>query len=208
MNLLKYIYRKLFNSSVAPAPPVDVVKAWEAAGKPVPPPHLVKQKIITAFQNASQYEIFVETGTYLGEMVHAQCNHFKKIYSIELGHDLYNDAIKKFEQQKHITILQGDSGTVLVTLAPVINEPAIFWLDGHYSAGITARGDKVCPIYEELAAIFNSAPLAHILLIDDARLFVGEDDYPTIAEVTAFIKQHKPLATIDVADDMIKVFLK
>ncbi|QEC77931.1 hypothetical protein [Mucilaginibacter ginsenosidivorax] len=206
MNLLKKIYRKIFNNNGPQAN--TVIKDWEAAGKPVPPPHIVKQGIIKALKDASQYELFVETGTYLGEMVVAQSNNFKKIYSIELGEDLYRDAVKKFEQQKHITILQGDSGNVLVKLAPTINEPAIFWLDGHYSAGITAKGDKDCPIYEELTAIFSSKPLDHILLIDDARLFVGQDDYPTIPELTAFIKQHRSSSIIEVADDIISVFLK
>lgn len=206
MNLIKKLYKKLFRKNDVKTH--SAIKDWEAAGKPVPPPHLVKQEVISSLKNIYQYELFIETGTYLGEMVDAQKNNFKKIYSIELGEDLFRDAVKKFQHQKNITILHGDSGDVLVKLSSLINEPAIFWLDGHYSAGITAKGSKDCPIYEELTAIFGSKPIDHILLIDDARLFIGEDDYPTIAELTDFVKQYRPLSKINVEDDIIKVFLK
>ena len=56
-------------------------------------------------------------------------------------------------------IVQGDSGKVLSEILLEINEPAIFWLDGHYTAGITARGVKECPIFEELDCIFNTKEL-------------------------------------------------
>jgi hypothetical protein len=46
---------------------------------------------------------------------------------------------------------------VLPLIIKDLNEPAIFWLDGHYSSGITAKGDKICPIFEELDSIFNNS---------------------------------------------------
>ena len=52
--------------------------------------------------------------------------------------------------------------------------------------GDTAKGSKFCPIYEELNAIFTSID-KHCLLIDDARLFNGADDYPTLDELKGFI---------------------
>ena len=85
-----------------------------------------------------------------------------------------------------------------------INEPAIFWLDGHYSAGITARGDKDCPIFEELDAIFDKNNFEHILLIDDARLFIGEGDYPTIEELTNYIRIKKKKYRVNVKHDIIR----
>jgi hypothetical protein len=44
----------------------------------------------------------------------------------------------------------------------------MFWLDRHYSGGFTAKGEKDCPIIEELDAISNGSHLKHSILIDDA----------------------------------------
>jgi hypothetical protein len=85
-----------------------------------------------------------------------------------------------------------------------INEPAIFWLDGHYSAGITAKGDKECPIFEELNAILNKNEFNHILLIDDARCFIGEGDYPTIEELTNYVKTKDKSYQVVVEHDIIR----
>lgn len=180
------------------------LREWENAGKPVPPPHIVKQQVIIEFQKKYQCETLVETGTYLGEMIDAQLNNFNRIYSIELGEDLWKAAVKKFEKYPYIDILQGDSGTVLKSIVPKLNTPAIFWLDGHYSEGVTAKGEKECPIYEELQAIFTSK-INHVLLIDDARCFNGIGDYPSIKDLSAFVLSNRPDSKIEVKDDVIRV---
>jgi len=198
--LLAKTFRKTSNKRI--------IKKWEKANKPLPPPPEVKQHIIAAIQKQFQYRLFIETGTYTGAMVSAQLKNFKQIYSIELSETLFADAVKKFENDKNVSILHGDSGEILIDLIKQINEPAIFWLDGHYSAGITAKGKKECPIYEELNAIFNGKPFDHVLLIDDARLFIGANDYPTQEEIFATIKAHRPNSEMYCKDDIIHVFLK
>ena len=87
---------------------------------------------------------------------------------------------------------------------PTITENAIFWLDGHYSAGFTAKGDKETPIYEELEAIIQDSTHDHILLIDDARLFTGERDYQTIEELSDFVRGKNKDYIIEVKDDVIR----
>ena len=179
-------------------------KKWEQNGCPVPPPHLVKQMTIAEYQQKYNISILVETGTFLGDMVEAQKRRFNQIFSIELGVDLYRNTLKRFRRNEHIKILLGDSGKVLPDILSEINEPAIFWLDGHYSAGITAKGDKDCPIYEELNAIFNSKKFNHILLIDDARCFNGEGDYPTIEDLSSFINSRDKNYTVEIKNDIIR----
>jgi len=181
----------------------QVLMEWESNGCPVPPPHLVKQLTIKEYQMKYSYDVFIETGTYNGAMVKAQKKNFREIYSIELGLDLFDKAQKKFKRDKNITILQGDSGKVLPDILSKINEPAIFWLDGHYSAGVTARGDKDCPILEELDAILSNKDFEHILLIDDARCFTGERDYPTLEELANYIKTKNDKYHIDIKHDII-----
>lgn len=183
------------------------LEKWEQQGRPVPPPHIVKQKVIKEFQKEFNINVLVETGTYKGDMVYAMKNNFKKIYSIELGIDLWKQACKRFKNQKNVTILQGDSGKVLVELVSHINERALFWLDGHYSSGITSRGEKECPVFEELGSILNTQ-FNHVLLIDDARCFNGSGDYPTVEKLRETILMKKPLSKLDVKDDVIRIILK
>jgi hypothetical protein len=177
---------------------------WYSNGCPIPPPHIVKQRTIQEYQNKYQYTTFIETGTYLGDMVEAQKKIFRKIYSIELGLTLFDKATKRFKNDKNITIIQGDSGEVLKNVLLELNEPAIFWLDGHYSGGITAKGDKNCPIYKELDAISESKGFNHILLIDDARCFNGNGDYPTVDQLTEYIKSKNEKYQVHVKDDIIR----
>lgn len=168
---------------------------------PLPNEH--KQLVVQQFGQKGGFQTFIETGTYLGLMVHAQLKNFSRIYSIELDKKLFEQAKEKFSSNHHVTILHGDSGDVLYKLMKDINEPAMFWLDGHYSGGITAKGEKECPILNELDAILNAKPFEHLLLIDDARLFTGDNDYPTIEELRNIIKQKLPASSIQVKYDMI-----
>src|SRR5258705_7967209 len=102
---------------------------WEKKGMPLLTPHMVKQMAIEEYLRKFHTEILIETGTYLGDMVEAQRNHFKKIYSIELSERLFNKAQKRFKDHLHIKILHGDSGAVLNELMTGIGTPALFWLD-------------------------------------------------------------------------------
>ena len=165
-----------------------------------------KQGIIEEYQKKYGCNILIETGTFLGDMVEAQQNNFKKIYSIELQNDLAEKARQRFLHTEHIKILQGDSGKLLRKILAEIDEPAIFWLDAHYSGGITAKGDKDCPIYEELDAIFEKNS-NHILLIDDARYFNGEGDYPDINSLTEYIRSKDARYKMLVKDDVIRFMI-
>ena len=182
----------------------SVVWHWKRKGCPVPPPHQVKQMVIEDYQKRYGCSVLVETGTYLGDMVEAQENNFKRIISIELDQHLYERAKRKFRKKSNITIYHGDSSKVLPQILTTITENAIFWLDGHYSDGFTAKGDKETPIYEELEVIFQDSIHDHILLIDDARLFTGGRDYPTIKELSDFIRGKNKDYIVEVKDDIIR----
>lgn len=185
-----------------------LINQWQKDGCPAPPPHAIKAQAIADYQQKYQYKTLIETGTFLGDMVEAQKQRFHNIISIELGYDLYMKAKRRFKNDLNVTIVQGDSGKILPNILVDINEPAIFWLDGHYSAGITAKGDKECPIFEELDSIFSHKKLDHILLIDDARCFVGEGDYPTIEELTDYIQEKNEFYHVEVKHDIIRCVVK
>src|SRR6185369_12783983 len=105
------------------------IEDWKNNGCPAPPPPIVKQIILGDYQQKSGYSTFTETGTYMGEMVEAQKARFKKIFSIELGAELFNQAKKRFVNDRHISIIKGDSGKMLSVIMRSVIDPAIFWLD-------------------------------------------------------------------------------
>lgn len=180
---------------------------WELRGRPAPPPHPIKQRAIREYASRYGLKILVETGTFYGDMVAAMKNTFDKIYSIELSDELFVRAQKRFESDRHIEILHGDSGVELGKLMATLDRPTLFWLDGHYSAGNTARGDKDTPVIEELTHIFDSPPLGHVVIIDDARCFGHEPGYPSLDTLREFVKENRPRALIEVENDSVRIVL-
>lgn len=150
-------------------------------------------------------DTFIETGTYTGDMVTDIAPHVKKVYSIELDEKLYEFARERFRDNSHIHLYQGDSGEILPKILSTsdIKEPCLFWLDAHYSGGITAKGDTDTPVLKELSAILES-PYDHVILIDDARCYVG-DDYPTIETIRDIVHKVRPDWSFEVKDDIIRI---
>lgn len=181
-----------------------LIKEWEKNGKKGVAPQLIKQTIITDYQRAFRLSTFIETGTYLGDMVFAQKYFFQNLISIELDEKLYEKAKARFKNDKHIKLYQGDSGVILQTVLKEINCPCLFWLDGHYSGGITSKGTLNTPILAELNTVLTQ-PYNHVVLIDDARLFTGENDYPTIEEIRQFVLKQKPTYSFEVKYDIIRI---
>ncbi len=183
----------------------QIVSRWKKNGSIVPPPHQVKQLAIEEYAAAFRCKTLVETGTYLGDMVFAQLANFDKIYSVELSKELWVNAKKRFNNESNVELLNGDSGTVLYDLLPRLNDPAIFWLDGHYSGGVTAKGAKECPVFEEIDAILGKGMNDNIILIDDARMFIGANDYPDLATLENYIHKKSANYKMEVKDDIIRI---
>ncbi|MEW6132430.1 MAG: hypothetical protein AB1591_04605 [Pseudomonadota bacterium] len=180
------------------------VLSWTLSGRPFPPPHLIKQKMIRDALRQYQPRIMVETGTLLGDMVEAMKHRFERIYSIEISPELARRAQQRFANDRHVTIIENDSAIALRDLVHKLEEPALFWLDGHYSGGDTGKGAKETPIMEELEAIFSS-PLPHVVLVDDARCFGSEKDYPTLAELETYVRGRRTDAHMFIKHDCIHI---
>ena len=180
--------------------------AWWLMGRPVPPPHIVKQRILKRYASKYELSIFVETGTCRGAMVFAMKKYFDRIYSIELSEEFYLAAKRWFKNDEFIELIHGDSGIELGRVINLIDQPALFWLDGHYSGGETARGTKDTPVIEELEHIYNSKLASqHVVLIDDARCFGKDKGYPSILEIKNLVRSKIPNAVITVNNDAIHI---
>jgi hypothetical protein len=187
---------------------IDEYEKWVSAGRPAPPPHIVKQQVIKFYAETRRPNILIETGTFRGEMVDACATIFSRIYSIELSKELFLDTSKRFSTYPHISLIQGDSVEILPEILRTINEPCLFWLDGHYSGGFTAKGNKETPILQEVTSILNHHIDRHIILIDDARSFTGQNDYPTIEELRDMILSRRPDWFFEIDDDVIRAARK
>jgi len=179
---------------------------WEKEGRPIPPPHLYKQRTVKEYAGVFSLPTFIETGTYEGDMVSATKRIFDKIYSIEIDEKLCNKARQRFSKLKSIRIIHGDSGKVLPKLIKEIDKPCLFWLDAHYSGGITSKGDLETPIVQELECILNHPIKRHVTLIDDARCFTGQNDYPTMEELKKFVHEKNPNLVFRIENDIIRIY--
>jgi hypothetical protein len=157
-----------------------------AVGRLERAPHLLKRRVIAQRARDFRPQVFVETGTLFGDMTHAQRNNFRRLFSIELDDYLFERASRRFRRFPHIRILHGDSGQKIAEVLRGLDEPCLFWLDAHYSGGITAHGDRMTPVFDEIRHILSHPVKSHVIVIDDARLFNGTDGYPTFRELQNF----------------------
>jgi len=160
------------------------MRSWKRGGYLDNAPQGIKESVFHKYgiTNAA----WVETGTYLGTTTKFLCRNFPHVYTIEPGLDLYQTACARFSGM-NVTLFNGVSENILPELLPTLSGNINFWLDGHYSAGVTFKGEKDCPVEDELSAIEKSLSNFDKLtiLIDDVRCFLPSNsaysaDYPSI----------------------------
>jgi hypothetical protein len=204
----RYLYRRTARRAVSvlrrKAEPRLTVRRWKQEGRPVPPPPAVKQQVLRSYAQQYGLRTFVETGTFFGDTTAALRPHVDQVLTIELSPELAGRARQRFARAPNVHILEGDSSLLLPEILAQLREPALFWLDGHYSAGITARGNEDTPVRTELRAILEHPIRKHVILIDDARDFKG-GEYPTIEEVAETVRSHSSGYNFDLRDDIIRL---
>ncbi len=130
-------------------------------------------------------ELFVETGTFLGSMVAHLAASGIPCKTIEIVPAIHHRARRILARYKNIDLILGDSEVEIPKILNGLDRPASFWLDGHYSGSNTGKGGLDTPISAELDAILNHSIKKHVIMIDDARDFVGKDGYPYLSQVLA-----------------------
>lgn len=204
MPLKSLIRNSIFYKPVARLRERAAERAWIDAGCSSPAPGSVKRRILEHHLCLFGIDTLIETGTYLGDTVEFFRQRCKRIASIELNPQFASAARARFRNAPHVTILEGDSGALLAKHMAGIAVPVLFWLDGHYSGGSTARGERDTPIDQELDAIFAHPVRNHVILIDDARHFTGTDGYPSLDALRARLKSQRPDYSFNVELDIIR----
>jgi hypothetical protein len=180
------------------------MRDWERTRLP-PAPHAIKRAAVRAYARGFSLSVLIETGTFFGDMIEAVRGDFREVYSIELSARLHRKARRRFAGAPNVHLVHGDSGVELARLLRGLDGPALFWLDGHFSGGVTARGESDTPILRELEAIFSHPVPEHVVLVDDARLFGTEPDYPSLDELRSIVARARPAWGLRVEDDIIRI---
>ena len=170
---------------------------------PTPASPLEKRTLIARIAKEHDLNVFVETGTFQGEMLDAQRPRFRQLISIELSRELFEAARSKYAGDPAVRLLQGDSGTKLKEAVEGLEERALFWLDAHFSRGVTAGAGAAAPIMRELSCLTSRSRHNDAILIDDARLFGLKRGYPRLKAVREFATRLWPLRTFSVESDVI-----
>jgi len=164
-----------------------------------------KDKANVIIQLAKKYELktFCETGTYEGAMLAACLPHFDELLSVELDEKLYTDVKLRFLNEPKVHVYQGDSAEKLAEMLNLVTKPSLIWADAHYSGEGTAKGNS--PIIQELFAVYKYGMEGSVILIDDAREFSFQPDYPSLATVINIAGSLFQTSKIGVVGDIIMV---
>ena len=129
-----------------------------------------------ALRDLFKIRCFLETGTLHGTTTLWAGEHFAKVITIEASRHYYETAQASFADHLNISSFHGDAGK---TIASLISDlpPTLFFLDAHWSGGVTAGEESECPLLTELGLIMPWFR-KHVVLIDDARLFLQPPTRP------------------------------
>lgn len=148
--------------------------------------------------------VFVESGTYLGDTAQKAAGCFQEVHTVELNEEFYEQSASYLKIYSNVIVYHGDTidhfPKILLDLERR-NKKALFWLDGHY---MTSMQDEhidpeaeYTPIMKELSIVCKQCA-DPVILIDDIRLFgtklydkrieyAGNAAYPLLETVCTFL---------------------
>jgi len=166
------------------------VRRWKRTSEP-PPPRSIKASLIRRFAGPER-RVLVETGTFYGDMLALLQDDFDQLHSIELSPRLARRARRRFAGDVKIHLHEGDSGLLLEAVLREVRQPAVLWLDGHFSGPLTARGASDTPLLREIEAALRVGTPRDVILVDDARLLGTDAAYPTLEDLQRRIALARP----------------
>ena len=147
------------------------LSVWRERAFSAPSPDFVKRACL--LRNGIPGATWVETGTSLGITTRLLAAQAGKVYTLEPEPTLFANARRTLADLANVEVLNGTSEQLLPRLLETLRGDVNFWLDGHYSGGVTFKGEKDTPVVEELAALQRALPrLGRVaVLVDDIRYF-------------------------------------
>lgn len=167
--------------------------SWEQSGFNLPAPRAVKCATLARWGIASAP--WIETGTAHGKTTKWLAERYPSVISLEPEPELYSLATTRLSGLENVTLICGTSEECFGSaVSQIVGDQVNFWLDGHYSQGVTYAGTRDTPVLFELKEIRSSLESERLrkiaVLIDDVRLFVsrhsekpqepGREGYPSL----------------------------
>lgn len=158
--------------------------------------HGIPRQMALDLRDKHDLKWFVETGSYLGITTAWAAKNFTKVIAIELDSYFFRRTQKACRGCNNVLLMEGDSGDILEKVLETVEEPALIWLDAHFSPH---HENGANPLLKEIQAI-NADGRLHIILIDDFRFFEDPPmDWPSVDEILVALGSRK----IEVVEDVI-----
>jgi hypothetical protein len=138
-----------------------------------------KYRNIAALKKRTGAEVFVETGTFLGNTAYRCSKLFDTVITVELDRHLYEQARRYLASRKNVECIQGDATNELskILSRKALNNVLIF-LDGHFSGGNTALGEQPEPACDEIKSLKPHKKKIVGVIVDDFREFGSANGWP------------------------------
>lgn len=161
----------------------------------------VAKKMIE-MRDSKNIDIFVETGTHIGDGSSWALENFQKVYSCEAAPKFFQYCQQRFVNESRIQLSNYTSQEFLPKIIQVLGDrKALVFLDAHYSGGDTWKVDTECPVLEELTILLQNPNM--FFVVDDVRLFIeppppphDPNDWPTLETINHLVKKYRPNARI------------
>lgn len=169
--------------------------------------------LMVAMRDRYGLKRFVETGTYRGKTTLLALAYFDIVTTCEISqalHDMLALRLPKVEPPKELIYLRMESPKMLKFIFDKPDQiPCLVWLDAHWCGG--PKLGPECPLLAELRAI-NGTRGRHVILIDDARMFLNPPppphdpkQWPTFGQIKELCRQLGPTDVVEVFGDVIVV---
>ena len=143
----------------------------------------IDPNLAMSLSKTHNFEVFVETGTFMGKTASWASHIFRRVYTIERHEEFYENLKVSLAEYPNVYLFLGNSSEKLYEIFHDFETSALVWLDAHWSRDLGySRPDIICPILSEIEVLRNDGR-DHAIMVDDARLFGIESGWPSLKEV-------------------------
>jgi hypothetical protein len=155
-------------------------------------PNWRKRKVLKEILSSKMIKTFVETGTYLGLTSKVASRIVLHVYTIELSKILFTSNLKKYSNYKNISFMYGQSEHELQKVLNMdLSFPICFFLDAHFSEGLTQKSNRESALELEVKSILNFVrDFPTVVIIDDFVALNGTNGYLSLDDVISQLGNH------------------
>lgn len=126
--------------------------------------------LVISCRNRWYLKNFVELGAGYGHTSAIACDHFQRVWSVELVPDVFSHQVAELKQAKNARRLQGSTVEHLPAIIRALDAPTLFYIDSHWPCGPKIAAE--CPLLEELAILQRERNVTQdVVLIDNYGMF-------------------------------------